>query len=96
MGGNTMTMCNGDQYLDVIARKPVLKWPLNSLTDAELAQLHAAINEAVYCEVLYYDTASGVTTTALFHATISEQVVGVIRAGGHYRFRAPVLTMKAR
>lgn len=95
-GGNGMTMQNGDTYVDVIARKPRLKWNLNSLTMSELAQLHAAINAAGYVAVTYYDTATASEKTALFHGTISDQTVGVIRAGGYYRFRAPVLTMVAR
>lgn len=95
-GGNTMLMQNGDQYLDIIVRKPVLKWRLDSLTDADLAQLHAAINAAVYVQVGYFDAASGATATGWFHGIISEQTVGVIRGSEHYRFRAPVLTMRAR
>ena len=34
--------------------------------------------------------------TAYFHGTISDQEVGAIRAGNYYRFKAPVLTMRAR
>lgn len=95
-GGNSMTMQNGDEYLDVITRRPVLTWPLNSLTGAELASLHAAINAGVYVWVLYYDTATGDTAEGWFHGTISEQTVGVLRTGGYYRFRAPTLTMRSR
>lgn len=95
-GGNTMTMQNGDEYQDVIVRKPVLTWRLDSLTNSDLAALHAAINAAVYVSVYYYDTATGATATAYFHGTISAQEVGVIRDGGYYRFKAPVLTMRAR
>lgn len=95
-GGNTRTMMNGDEYQDVITRKPNLTWRLDSLTMTDLARLHAAINAAVYVSVSYYDTATASQKTAYFHGTISEQQVGVIRAGGYYRFRAPVLTMRAR
>lgn len=95
-GGNTMTMQNGDQIQDVIARKPVLSWRLDSLTMTRLAALHAAINAAVYVPVTYYDTATASIKTAYFHGTISTQEIGVIRDGGYYRFRAPVLSMKAR
>lgn len=95
-GGNTMTMQNGDQIQDVIARKPGLSWRLDSLTMTRLAALHAAINAAVYVEVTYYDTATASIKTAYFHGTISTQEIGVIRDGGYYRFRAPVLSMKAR
>lgn len=94
-GGNTMTMQNGDEYYDLIVRKPVLTWRLDSLTDAQLASLHAAINAAIYVEVTYYDTATAATKTALFHGSISAQEVGVIRASG-YRFKASTLTMRAR
>lgn len=95
-GNNGMTMMNGDQYIDVIVRKPVLSWRLDSLTMTQLAALHAAIDAAVYVDVTYYDTATASTKTALFHGSISEQEVGVIRNGGYYRFRAPVLSMVAR
>ena len=95
-GGNTMTMQNGDQIQDVIARKPGLSWRLDSLTMTRLAALHAAINAAVYVSVTYYDTATASIKTAYFHGTISTQEIGVIRDGGYYRFRAPVLSMKAR
>lgn len=95
-GSNTMTMQNGDEYLDIIVKKPALTWRLDSLTNSDLARLHAAINAATYVEVEYFDTATNTIKTAYFHGTISEQEVGVIRAGGYYRFRAPVLTMRAR
>lgn len=95
-GNNSMTMQNGDQYIDVIVRKPVLSWRLDSLTNTDLALLHAAINAAVYVPIQYFDTATNVLATAYFHCTISEQEVGVIRPGGYYRFRAPTLTATAR
>lgn len=95
-GGNTIMMQNGDEHLDVIARKPALSWRLDSLTMTDLAALHAAIDAAVYVPVSYFDTRSNSVKTAMFHGTISEQEVGAIRAGGYYRFRAPVLTMRAR
>ena len=94
-GQNTMVMMNGDEYLDVIVRKPALTWPLNSLTDAELHTLLTAIHAAVYVPVTYYDTEAKAEQTAYFHGTISVQEVGVIRAGG-YRFRSMTLTMRAR
>ena len=95
-GGNSMTMMNGDEYLDVIARKPILTWRLDSLNDWQLAELHEAINAAVYVSVYYYDPAAGECRTAYFHGTISAQEVGVIRRDGTYRFRAPTLTLRAR
>ena len=94
-GQNSMTMLNGDEYLDVIVRKPVLTWPLNSLTDAELHQLLTAIHAAVYVPVSFFDTETQSVLTAYFHGTVSVQEVGVIRAGG-YRFRSMTLTMRAR
>lgn len=96
-GNNTMLMQNGDQYLDVITRKPVLTWRLDSLTGTQLARLHAAINSAVYVSTTYYDTATNTVLTAYFHGNISAQEVGAIGPGGkYYRFRAPTLTMRAR
>lgn len=95
-GGNTVVMMNGNEYQDVIVRKPILTWRLDSLTSDQLQQLHAAINEAVYVWVTYFDTAAKAQKSDFFHCTISEQEVGVIRAGGYYRFKAPTLTMRAR
>ena len=95
-GNNSMTMQNGDQYIDVIVRKPVLSWRLDSLDAGDLARLITAINAAVYVPIYYFDTEACATRTAYFHCTISEQEIGVIRAAGSYRFRAPTLTCKAR
>ncbi len=95
-GGNTMTMQNGDEYQDIIVRKPALTWRLDSLTMTRLAALHAAINAAIYVSVQYYDTATASIKTAAFHGTITTQEVGAIRNGGYYRFKAPVLTMRAK
>lgn len=96
MGGNSMTMQNGDQYDDLITRRPVINWPLNALTGAELAQLHEAINVAAYVDVEYQDTATNTVKTGLFRCSISTQTVGVIRAGGYYRYRQTTLTAKSR
>lgn len=95
-GGQDMLMQNGDIYEDVIARKPILTWRLDSLTMTQLAALHAAVNAANYVLVTYYDTNTASEQTAWFHGIISAQEVGVIRPGGYYRFRGPVLTMRAR
>ena len=96
-GGNGMIMQNGDEYQDIIVRKPVLTWRLDSLTDTELAALHAAINAAIYVSVLYFDSATKSILTSYFHGTISSQEVGKIGPGGaYYRFKAPTLTMRAR
>lgn len=95
-GGNGMTMANGDEYQDIIVQKPVLTWRLDSLTNAQLASLLAAVQAAIYVPVTYFDTAANTTKTAYFHGTISAQEVGVIRGSTYYRFRAPTLTMKAR
>ena len=95
-GGNSVTMMNGDEYQDVIVRKPVLTWRLDSLTMNQLQSLHAAINASIYVQVYYFDTATKSNKTAYFHGTISDQEVGVIRSGGYYRFKAPTLTMRAR
>lgn len=95
MGGNSMAMLNGDVYQDLIDRRPVLTWPLNSLTGAELAQLHEAINVAPYVEIEYLDTETNSVKTWWFLCSISAQEVGVIRPGG-YRWRAPKLTARPR
>lgn len=95
-GGNGMTMQNGDEYQDIINRRPVLTWRLDSLTNEQLAALHAAINAAVYVSVTYFDTAANQNKTGYFHGTISAQEVGVIRGAAYYRFKAPTLTMRGR
>ena len=91
-----MTMLNGDEYIDLIARKPILTWSLDSLNTSDLASLMEAINEAAYVSVTYFDPAAGDLTTAYFHGTISTQSVGVIRGAGSYRWKSSVLTMRAR
>lgn len=91
-GGNTMNMQNGDIREDILTRRPLLTWRLDSLTMTELAALHQAIDAAVYVPIEYYDTRTAALATWQFHCTISAQEVGVIRAGGYYRFVAPVLT----
>ena len=95
-GSNGAIMQNGDEYQDVICRKPVLTWRLDSLTGTQLASLHAAINAAIYVSVEYFDTATNALATADFHGTISSQEIGAIRPGGYYRYKAPTLTMRAR
>ena len=95
-GGNTMKMMNGDEYQDLIVRKPILTFQLDSLTMTQLAALHAAINAATYVSVTYYDAATAAQKTAYFHGVINAQTVGAIRNGGYCRFKAPVLTLRAR
>lgn len=95
-GGNGMTMTSGDEYQDIIARRPVPTWRLDSLTMTELAALHAACNAAIYVPVTFYDTFSASVKSGYAHCTISAQEVGVIRSGGYYRFRAPTLSMRMR
>lgn len=96
-GNNGMMMQNGDQYLDVITRRPGLTWRLDSLPGSRLAALHAAINAAVYVEVEYLDSATNTVKTGMFHGSISTQTVGVIGPNGsYYRYTGPVLTMRSR
>lgn len=95
-GGNSMTMQNGDQYVDIITRRPVLTWRLDSLTNTQLAQLLAAVHAAPYVSVAYFDTESNSVKTSMMTGSVSSQEVGVLRAGGYYRFRAPTLTMRSR
>lgn len=95
-GGNGMTMMNADEYPDVIARRPIPTWRLDSLTMTELAALHAACDAAVQVAVTYYDTRTASVKSGYAHCTISSQEVGVIRDGNYYRFRAPVLSMRMK
>lgn len=95
-GGNSMTMANCDEYPDVIARRAIPTWRLDSLTMTELAALHAACDAAVQVAVTYYDTRTASVESGYAHCTISTQEVGVIRAGNYYRFRAPVLSMRMK
>lgn len=94
-GGNSMTMLNGDQYTDIITRRPVLTWRLDSLTNTQLALLLTAVHAAPYVEVEYFDTESNSVKTAVMTGSVSGQEVGVLRSD-YYRFRAPTLTMRAR
>ena len=95
-GGNSMTMANGDEFQDILGRRAVPTWRLDSLTMTELATLHAACNAAAYVAVTYYDTFSHSVKSGIAHCTISSQEVSVIRDGGYYRFRAPTLSMRLR
>lgn len=95
-GGNSMTMANGDEFLDILSRRAVPTWRLDSLTMTELSALHAACNAAAYVAVTYYDTVTHSVQNGLAHCSISSQEVGVIRDGGYYRFRAPTLSMRLR
>ena len=47
-GANSMTMQNGDEYQDIIVRKPILTWRLDSLTNADLSSLINAIKTAYF------------------------------------------------
>lgn len=95
-GGNGMTMANGDEFQDILGRRAIPTWRLDSLTMTELAEMHTACNAAAYVAVTYYDTVSHTVKSGFAHCTISAQEVGVIRDGGYYRFKAPTLSMRLR
>lgn len=94
-GRNAAMMLNGDEYLDIIDRRPVITWPLNALWADELAKLQAAIDAADYVEVSYFDTRTGQAGTGYFHGTISEQKVGLISPRG-IMFHGPTLTLRSK
>lgn len=94
-GTNGGTMLNGDIYLDILDRRPVITWPLNALWVDELVQLQAAIYSADYVAVEYFDTRIGRSATGMFHGTISEQKIGILNARGTM-FYGPTLTLTSK
>lgn len=81
-GENEVMMLNGDEYPDILDRRPVISWPLNSLWADELASLFSAIGDAQFVTVTYFDTRTNTTATGSFRASISEQLVGKIDSTG--------------
>lgn len=94
-GSNAGMMLNGDMELDIMARRPVITWPLNALWSDELATLQQTINRSDYVEVTYFDTATGAQATGWFHGTIGGQKVGLISERG-IMFHGPTLTLRSR
>lgn len=95
-GENATFLLSGDEYLDVLTSRPVITWALNMLWGDELAALKAAIRQAIYVPVFYYDTDDGAGKIGYFHGTIGTESVGLIDSRG-YAFRdGAVLTLRSR
>lgn len=78
-GENEVMMLNGDEYPDIIDRRPVIVWPLNALWADELANLYTAIGDDQFVTVQqYFDTKTNSIKSGTFRASISEQAAGII------------------
>lgn len=95
-GENTTYLKNGDEYLDIIAKRPVITWPLNMLWADELAALHAAIDAAIYVPVYYFDTVLGAAKIGYFHGTIGETRAALVRESATAFADGAVLTLRSR
>lgn len=97
VGASAVMMLNGDEYPDVLARRPVITWPLNMLWDAELARLHTALGDGnTYVPVRYFDTAEGKLKTGYFRGSIDAQTVGLNNARGLAFRDGAALTLRSR
>ena len=94
-GQNTFLALSGDEDLDVLAKKPVITWPLNALWSDELAQLENAIDSSTYVPVSYFDTKSNMEQTAYFHGTIDRMPAQLVSERGTM-FYGMTLTLRAR
>lgn len=95
MGNNTFLALSGDEDLDVLAKKPVITWPLNALWSEELAQLQSTIDSSTYVPVSYFDTKTNMEQTAYFHGTIDRAPAQLVAERG-IMFYGMTLTLRAR
>ena len=96
MGENTTNLLNGDEYLDVLTKRPVIVWPLNMLWADELAALHAAIDAAIYVPVYYFDTVQGKAKIGYFHGSIGQTRAALVRDDATAFADGAVLTLRSR
>lgn len=94
-GPHSGNMINGDEYYDLIDRRPVITWPLNALWSDELSALLEAVYWSTYVPVTYFDTRANAVMTGWFRGSISEQKVGLISERGPM-FHGPTLTLRSR
>lgn len=94
-GENSFFALSGDEYPDIISRRPVIYWPLNALWSSELAQLKAAINASTQVQVYYFDTEQNAPTWNWFHGTIGREEIGIINERGKL-FHGMTLTLRSR
>lgn len=97
VGSSAVTMLNGDEYPDVLARRPVITWPLNMLWSNELSALYRAIGDGnSYVPVQYYDTVLDGDAKNYFRGSIGPQIPGMINDRGLAFQSGTVLTLRAR
>lgn len=96
IGENSTSLLNGDAYLDVLAKRPVISWPLNMLWADELAALHAAIDAAIYVPVYYFDTVQGAAKIGYFHGIIGQTRAALLRPDGTAFADGAILTLRSR
>ena len=96
VGENTTFLLSGDEYMDVLAARPVITWPLNMLWADELASLKTAIRGAIYVPVYYFDTEQGSAKIGYFHGTIGTESVGIVRESAVAFRDGAILTLRSR
>lgn len=94
-GRNTFISLSGDEDLDILAKKPVITWPLNALWSDELAQLESAISASTYVPVSYFDAIANAEQTAYFHGIIDRAPAQLVSERG-IMFYGGILTLRAR
>lgn len=94
-GPNGGQMLNGDLFIDRVALRPVITWPLNALWSDELAALQEAVYWSTFVPVTYFDTRKNAVVTGWFTGSISGQKVGLISDRGTM-FHGPTLTLRSR
>ena len=95
-GENATSLKNGDEYIDLIAKRPMITWPLCMLWDDEMAALDAAIDAATYVPVYYFDRKQRRAMIRYFHGLIGETRVGLIRSDEYAYADGPILTLRSR
>lgn len=93
-GPNSYTTLDGTYYEDLIAKKAVVKIPLNPMTSAQLSTLTTACYNATKAK--YYDTESGQDVTKDVIATLSEVAVLMTKNGTRYWGTEIMLTLEER
>lgn len=95
-GDNSTLLKSGDKYLDILAKRPIVTWPLNMLWADEMAALEAAIDTATYVPVYYFDRKLGAAKIGQFHGLIGSATVGLIRQRAYAYRDGAVLTLRSR
>lgn len=95
-GGNSFLSLAGTYDYDILARVPVINWPLNALKLDELQQLRTAALASVYVPVTYLDLDTAAMKSGYFHASFGRVTVPLITPDGYMIQDGSVLTLRGR